>query len=306
MSLESMLRIGTRGSPLALIQANIVKKLILSHASHLEEDKVEIRTFTTQGDRLHQGKLVDVGGKGLFCKEIDHALLQGEVDIAVHSAKDMSTLLPEGIEIACTPMREDARDVFISDKVKHLKDLPHGAVLGTASLRRQAQVLSIRPDLKVEVLRGNVGTRLEKIKRGDADATLLALAGLKRLHQEEKAASILSIEEMIPAVGQGVLALCTRQGDQRTRAFLEPFHDEKTFQSLRAERALLKSLDGSCRTPIAGYAHFINEKILELTGLLADPEGKNICKIVQQGTNPEDLGQKVGQTLKAQFRSACI
>ena len=247
------LRIGTRGSPLALWQAHSVRSLLMA-AHGLGEIAIEIEVIRTSGDRIQDRPLSEVGGKGLFTKEIEEALLDRSIDLAVHSMKDVATVLPAGLSIPCLLPREDPRDAFISLKAASLADLPQGAIVGTSSLRRQSQVRHARPDLKVVSLRGNVDTRLRKIAEGEADATLLALAGLKRLGLEAHVKAILSIDEMLPAVAQGAIGIEVRDDDKSIRALLEPLHHADTGVCVAAERSFLARLDGSCRTPIAGLA----------------------------------------------------
>ncbi len=251
------LRIGTRGSPLALWQAYEVRRLLAAEHG-LAEDAIAIKVIKTSGDRIQDRPLSEVGGKGLFTKEIEEALLEGSIDLAVHSMKDVATVLPDGLVIPCLLPREDPRDALISNLAGSLAGLPNGAVVGTSSLRRQSQVRHARPDLKVVSLRGNVDTRLRKIAEGEADATLLALAGLKRLGLESRAVAILSTDEMLPAVAQGAIGIEVRQADDATCKLLEPLHHADTGTCVAAERAFLERLDGSCRTPIAALA--------ELTG----------------------------------------
>ena len=252
-SADTVLRIGTRGSPLALVQAGQVRAR-LAAAHGLAPERIGIEIIRTSGDMIRDRPLAEVGGKGLFTKEIEDALLAGRIDLAVHSAKDMPTVLPAGLAIVAVLPREDPRDAFISRKSRTLHELPHGAVVGTASLRRQALVKRLRPDLAVVNFRGNVETRLRKLDAGEVDATLLALAGLKRLGRADAATAILSTDEFLPAVGQGIIALEARADDARTRALLDAINDRDAATALACERAFLAVLDGSCRTPIAGYA----------------------------------------------------
>jgi hydroxymethylbilane synthase len=258
--------IGTRGSPLALTQARAVAAML-----GLGEDSIQ--AFMTSGDRL-QGRLQEQGGKGLFTRELDEALLDGRIDCAVHSMKDLPTRLPEGIVLAAVPDREDPRDGFIAMKAKTLAALPHGATVGTASLRRQAQTLYHRPDLKVELLRGRVETRLAKIESGAFDATYLALAGLKRLKLEQHIASIVDTEAMPPAPAQGALAITARANDVKTLALLTPLNIETFNIATASERSFLAALDGSCRTPIAALAR-ITDGRLRFVGEVLTPDGKH-------------------------------
>jgi len=258
--------IGTRGSPLALTQARYVAGL-------LGLGEANIQPFMTSGDRL-TGRLQEQGGKGLFTKELDEALLDGRIDCAVHSMKDLPTRLPEGIVLAAVPQREDPRDGFIAMKAKTLAALPPGATVGTASLRRQAQTLNLRPDLKVELLRGRVETRLAKIESGAFDATYLALAGLKRLKLEQHIASIVDVETMPPAPAQGALAITARANDVTNLAKLSPLNIAEFAIATAAERSFLAALDGSCRTPIAALAR-IEGGQLNFVGEVLTPDGQH-------------------------------
>ncbi len=247
------MKIGTRGSPLALAQTREVRRL-LAAAHGCSEDAFEIVVIRTTGDAIQDRALSQAGGKGLFTKEIDAAMLAGEIDAAVHSSKDLPTVIPRGLAIAGYLPREDVRDALISRHAGGVVALPRGAVLGTASLRRQAQVKRLRPDIEIRLLRGNVETRLRKAETGEIDATLLAYAGLKRLGLAHRASAVLDIEDFLPAVGQGAIAVTARVEDAATRRALAPILDAQTGNALMLERAFLDVLDGSCRTPIAGYA----------------------------------------------------
>jgi hydroxymethylbilane synthase len=260
------LRIGTRGSPLALTQARMV-------AAMLGLGGDSILAFTTSGDRI-QGRLQEAGGKGLFTRELDEALLDDRIDCAVHSMKDLPTRLPAGLVLAAVPAREDPRDGFIARAAKTLADLPAGATVGTASLRRQAQTLNVRPDLKVELLRGRVETRLARIESGDFDATYLALAGLKRLGLDHYATSIVDIATMPPAPAQGALAITARAGDNHVLAKLKTLDIAEHHIATAAERAFLAALDGSCRTPIAALAR-IEDGRLRFIGEVLTPDGQH-------------------------------
>jgi hydroxymethylbilane synthase len=294
-----LLRIGTRGSPLALAQATQVRAR-LAAAHGVAPERIVLEIIRTTGDVIRDRPLAEVGGKGLFTKEIEEALLAGAVDLAVHSAKDMPTVLPEGLMIAAALEREDPRDVFISRKAKTPRELPNGAVVGTASLRRQAQVKRLRPDLKVVPFRGNVETRLRKLEAGEVDATLLALAGLKRLGLAEAATAILPVDEFLPAVGQGIIALETRAGDARTRDLLVAIDHADSATALGCERAFLAVLDGSCRTPIAGHAT-ISAGRLAFRGLVAKPDGSAHLETRREGVIADAvaLGADAGRELKA-------
>jgi hydroxymethylbilane synthase len=292
------LRIGTRGSPLALIQTGLVRAA-LAAAHGLREAQIAVVTIRTSGDAIQDRPLSEVGGKGLFTKEIEEALLDHRIDLAVHSAKDLPTALPPGLIIAAVLPREDARDAFISGKAANLRALAPGAKVGTASLRRQALVKHIRPDLDVVPLRGNVETRLRKLADGEVDATLLALAGLKRLGLVKAATSILSTEDCLPAVGQGIVAIEARADDETAHAFLRAINHPDTATALVAERAFLTVLDGSCRTPIAGHAELAAGK-LHFRGLIARPDGTASFEAVREG-DPIDagkLGADAGHELK--------
>ncbi|MGZ3410103.1 MAG: hydroxymethylbilane synthase [Xanthobacteraceae bacterium] len=293
------LRIGTRGSPLALVQANTVRRLLAS-AHGVGEDAIEIVKIRTTGDAIQNLPLSDVGGKGLFTKEIEQALIDGAIDLAVHSAKDMLTVLPDGLALSACLAREDVRDVFVSRIAKSFAELPEGAIIGTASLRRQAQVLRLRRDFKVVPMRGNVGTRLEKLTRGEADATILALAGLKRLGLADTATAILGTGEFLPAVGQGAIAIETRAADDATRTLIAAINDEATLTAVTTERAFLAVLDGSCRTPIAGHAQIIAGE-LSFRGLIAKPDGSETFETSRKGklSDAAALGADAGTELKS-------
>lgn len=268
---SKLIKIGTRGSKLALAQAYETRQRLMD-AHGFGENNFEITVIKTSGDMILDRPLAEVGGKGLFTKEIEEALLDGRIDLAVHSSKDMPTELPEGLEISTFLPREDVRDAFISNKYKSLDDMPEGAVVGTSSLRRQAMVKKARPDLTVITYRGNVQTRLEKLEKGVADATLLACAGLRRLGQAEIITSPIEIGDFLPAVGQGAICIETRTDDNEILALLKPIHHVATERALLCERAFLGALDGSCRTPIAGYAN-LDGDILSFTGQVLLPDG---------------------------------
>jgi hydroxymethylbilane synthase len=297
------IRIGTRGSPLALAQAHLVRAA-LSRAHGLSEEQSEIVTIRTSGDRIQDRPLSEAGGKGLFTKEIEEALLAGTIDLAVHSAKDMPTVLPDGLMLASCLPREDVRDAFISRKVASLRDLPRGAVVGTASLRRQAQVQRLRPDLLTVVLRGNVETRLRKLDAGEVDATLLALAGLRRLGLTDHATALLDIDEFLPAVGQGAVTIEARTDDARTRDLLAKIDHADTSVALACERAFLAVLDGSCRTPIAGHATLQGER-LSFRGMILRPNGSEAFETTRTGSRRDAaaLGADAGAELKSRAPS---
>jgi len=298
------MKLGSRGSPLALAQSRQVAAM-LARETGTEESRFPIETFMTSGDRI-QGRLQEAGGKGLFTKELDEALLQGRIDAAIHSMKDLPTRMPEGIVLACVPAREDPRDAFIALRAKSLTELPRGATVGTASLRRQAQTLHLRPDLKVEMLRGRVETRLARIESGAFDATYLALAGLKRLGLENHAASLVDSEKMPPAPGQGALAITARANDERTLALLLPLNIAEHAVTTTAERAFLEALDGSCRTPIAAMAA-IRDGQLSFLGEVLTPDGRHCWRrreTVALGgeglATARALGLRLGAEIKAE------
>lgn len=291
-------RIGTRGSPLALWQAHETqKRLAAAHGVPL--DAIEIRIIKTSGDIIQDRPLSEVGGKGLFTKEIEQALFDETVDLAVHSAKDMETALPDGLVLsACLP-REDVRDAFICRKAKTLAELPAGSVVGTASLRRGAMVKRLRPDITVVSIRGNVDTRIRKVESGEVDATLLALAGLKRLGLADHATSLFDPAQFLPAVGQGAVAIECREDDKRTRELLAAIDDGVTRTALTAERAFLGALDGSCRTPIAGHATVSGDRI-SLRGLIVKTDGSIAHETSREGAAADAaaLGADAGRELK--------
>ena len=292
------LRIGSRGSQLALWQANHISALLRA-CGH----EIEIEIIHTTGDKITDVPLAQVGakgglGKGIFTKEIEEALADGRVDLAVHSLKDLPTELPSGFEIAAVTKREDARDAFCSRLYSTIQDLPHGARIGTSSLRRQAQLKAIRPDLDIHPLRGNVDTRLRKLEQGEYDAIILASAGLKRLGKTELVKQIIPPEIMCPAAGQGSLAIEIRDGDAATRQHLEFLNDPAARAATTSERALLNRLGGGCQVPIGAFADMRGGK-LHLEAIVADPDGSKVLRESRDGdlNDPEKLGNDVGQTL---------
>ena len=297
---EGALRIGTRGSPLALAQAHEVRAALLAAHPDLAASPPEIVVIKTTGDRVTERPLADLGGKGLFTKELDEALVADAIDLAVHSMKDVPTALPEGLLIACVLEREDPRDAFISRDAPTLAALPAGAVVGTASLRRKAQILHARPELAVVNLRGNVETRIRKIADGAADATLLALAGLRRLGLTEHARAVLATDEMLPAVAQGAVGIECRADAERLRARLVPLDHTTTARCIAAERALLAALDGSCRTPIAGLATLAADQV-SLRAMVLRPDGSEIHETARRGAAADAaaMGRDAGEELKA-------
>jgi hydroxymethylbilane synthase len=283
--MEILATIGTRGSPLALAQAHEVRDR-LARAHDVAAERIAIKVIRTSGDAIQDRALSEAGGKGLFTKEIEEALLAGHIDLAVHSSKDVPTFLPDATWLSAFLPREDPRDAFISPTAASLQDLPAGAVVGTASLRRQAMVLRLRPDLKVSVMRGNVETRLRKLAAGEADATLLALAGLKRLGLEAKATRIFEIDEFLPAVGQGAIAIESRRDDERINAFVKAIGDAEAEVALTAERSFLALLDGSCRTPIGGHCRVSGDRI-HFSGLIISPDGREEYGTTREGARAD-------------------
>ena len=267
------LRIGTRGSPMALYQAELVRdRLRATHPPLAEAGAVELVPIRTTGDRVQTRLLAEIGGKGLFTKEIEEALLNRRIDLAVHSLKDMETVLPPGLAIGCVLPRDDPRDALVARGGRRLADLPQGGRIGTASLRRRAQLLRRRPDFAIAPMRGNVNTRLGKLDAGETDALVLALCGLERLGMADRASEIFPPETMLPAVGQGALAVECRRADDHVRLLLTPLHDLGSAACVGAERAMLAALDGSCRTPIAGLATTHGDR-LTLEALLLSADG---------------------------------
>lgn len=269
---EKPIKIGTRGSPLALAQAHEVRSRLMA-AHGLEESRFEVVVIKTSGDKILDRPLSEVGGKGLFTKEIEEALIAGEIDLAVHSMKDVATELPPGLTISTILPREDIRDAFISLRYLSLKEMPAGAKVGTSSLRRAAQVKHLRPDLEVVQFRGNVQTRLAKLADGVADATFLACAGLNRLGISDRATAPVEMTEMLPACAQGAVGIEIRDDDEAIKDLLKPLNDEATALCVTAERAFLRTLEGSCRTPIGGIAQ-LHEGKLTLRGEVLSPDGQ--------------------------------
>ena len=293
---ERHIRIGTRGSALALAQANEVQgRLAAAHGGRLTSEIIVIKT---SGDRIQDRSLAAVGGKGLFTKELEEALLAREIDLAVHSMKDMPAVLPKGLAIPCLLPREDVRDAFLSTVAGSLAELPSGSVVGTASIRREAFVRRLRPDLKVVLFRGNVDTRLRKLAAGEAHATLLAAAGLRRLGLGDRITQLMSVDEMLPAPAQGAIGIETRSSDRVMRELLASIHDEATGVAIEAERAFLGELDGSCRTPIAALAE-MHDGGLTLRGAILTPDGARIFETRRQGaaSDAARLGIEAAQEL---------
>lgn len=290
-------RIGTRGSPLALAQAKLVRSL-LSAAHGVTEDAIEIEVFLTGGDRSQDANLSlsTIGGKGVFTKEIDEALLSGRVDIGVHSSKDVATGLPSGMALAGFLEREDVRDAFLSLKVQTIEALPQGARFGTSSIRRAAQALRLRPDLEIVPFRGNVHTRLQKLADDVADATLLAMAGLNRLGEAHRATGVLDQEHFMPAPAQGAIGLAVRSDDRRMLEVVAALDHAPTHAAITAERAMLAVLDGSCRTPVGALTTGQGAG-LTLRGEILSLDGQTTFRAEASGSDPQALGEKVGQAL---------
>lgn len=290
---EQIIRIATRKSALALWQAEHVKAGLEAHHPGI---RVELVTMSTRGDRILDSPLAKVGGKGLFVKELEQAMLEGRADIAVHSMKDVPVELPEGLELAVVLEREDPRDAFVSNRFDTFEELPQGAVVGTSSLRRQCQIRALRPDLEIRDLRGNVNTRLDKLDAGEFDAIILACAGLRRLGFESRIAETLGPEVILPAIGQGAIGIECRSDDAAVRALIEPLGDARTATRVRAERALNARLEGGCQVPIGGYAEF-DHGVVVLRGLVGRPDGSEIVQGVISG-RPEDA-EELGEVLAA-------
>jgi len=297
----SKVKIGTRSSPLALAQAYLTRRKILETNPELNDDALEIVIVKTSADKILAQPLTSLGGKGLFTKEIDDALLDGRIDIAVHSMKDVPTSLPPGVKVPAVMIREDVRDVFISSKAKSLVELPPGSVIGTSSLRRQAQILNKYPQLEVINFRGNVQSRVRKLQEGKCDATLLAIAGIKRLEMTECITEIIPIDELVPAVSQGAIGIACRENDREILKVLESINHEDTRVAVVCERAFLSSLGGNCRTPVAGLCQF-KERVMHFRGLVATADGKKIEFVDRFGGCTEsdalDMGKGAGDELR--------
>ncbi|MBP1708318.1 MAG: porphobilinogen deaminase [Deltaproteobacteria bacterium] len=289
------IKIGTRGSPLALYQANWVKDRLAEVHPHLQVALLKIKTT---GDKIQDAPLAKIGGKGLFVKEIEEALIQKKIDLAVHSIKDVPTEFPEGLHLAAITKREDPRDVFISRDKTLLRDLPRGAKIGTSSLRRQAQLLHIRGDFEMIPLRGNLDTRIRKLKTMDLDGVVLALAGVKRLNLEQNITEILPAEISLPAIGQGALGIETRIGDRETEGYLEFLNDRESSAAVSAERAFLKKLEGGCQVPIGAYGR-VEGGTLHIEGLVGRTDGKKLIRHHLEGPTEEaeTLGTRLAEIL---------
>lgn len=295
---ETPLRIGTRGSPLAMAQAEQTRDRLMA-AHGLPQEAFEIVAIRTSGDRVQNRALSEIGGKGLFTKELEEALLAGEIGIAVHSMKDMPTVLPDGLAIPCVLPRADVRDSFISLKHAGLDELPRGAVFGSSSLRRRAQLLNRRPDLRMVEFRGNIQTRLSKLQGGVAEATLLAVAGLSRMGRDDLAAGAVSTDILLPAAAQGAIGVELRSDDGDTAALLAAINDVETETQLAAERAFLAGLDGSCRTPIAGLAEPDGAEI-RFRGEIIRPDGSE--RLTTERRGPAGEAAAMGRDAAAELR----
>lgn len=285
--------VGSRKSKLAMTQTHWVIQQLKQKNPHLV---VEIEMITTKGDRMLDVSLSKVGGKGLFVKEIEHALLEKRIDFAVHSMKDLPSQMPEGLVIAAIPRRENPFDALITLNGQTLDELPDGAVIGTSSLRRQSQVLAYRPDLMIKPIRGNIDTRLKRLAQGELDGILLAVAGLMRMGWENRITQELPLSLMVPAVGQGALAIQCREDDQEMIDLLQSIHDKETARCVRAERAFLFSFQGDCHLPIAGYAHKEGQ-LIRLTGLVGHPDGKKVIRKELVGDKEEQIGQELAEQM---------
>jgi hydroxymethylbilane synthase len=296
--------VGSRRSKLALTQTNWVIERLRQLGAPFE---FEVKEIVTKGDKIIDVTLSKVGGKGLFVKEIEHAMLNNEIDMAVHSMKDMPAVLPDGLIIGCVPPREDHRDVLISKNKETLADLPSGAVVGTSSLRRSAQILAKRPDLTIKWIRGNIDTRIAKLQTENYDAIVLAAAGLVRMGwASDVITEYLSTDVCLPAVGQGALAVECRESDEELREWLQKLNDIDTERSVYTERAFLRQLEGGCQVPIAGYAHVDNRNDIVLTALVASPDGKELYKETVSGSDPENVGTTAAKLLIKRGAKALI
>lgn len=305
MSNSTKIRIGTRGSPLAMAQTHEVRDRLLAAHPDLaaEPERIEIVVIQTTGDAVQDRPLSEIGGKGLFTKEIDEAMLDGRIDLAVHSMKDVATVLPDGIVLPCMLPREDVRDAFLCLTAGSIAELKQGAVVGTASLRRGSQIKARRPDIQVVNFRGNVQTRLRKLGEGQVDATLLAMAGLNRLGMADKATAPMSVEEMLPAVGQGAVGITCRSDDEEAHRRLALLNCADTFDCVTMERAFLKRLDGSCRTPIAGWARLDGQGGIVFDGLIVRPDGTGLLETSRSG--PRADGIRLGDDAGRELAGSC-
>lgn len=298
------IKVGSRRSKLAMTQTKwVINKLKELNPSY----NFEIQEIVTKGDRILDVTLSKVGGKGLFVKEIEQALLHQEIDMAVHSMKDMPAVLPEGLVIGCIPKREDPRDALISKGHQKLDDIKEGGIIGTSSLRRSAQILAERPDLTIKWIRGNIDTRLQKLETEDYDAIILAVMGLSRMGWKDDVVSeFLEPDRCLPAVGQGALAIECRESDEELLKLFAQFTDEYTKRTVAAERAFLHAMEGGCQVPIAGYASVNDRDEVELVGLVASPDGKTIYKETAAGHDPEEIGKRCAAMMSEKGAKALI
>ncbi|MGR6980007.1 hydroxymethylbilane synthase [Testudinibacter sp. P27/CKL/0425] len=297
--MKKTIRIATRQSPLALWQANFIQSRL---QSLYPDRQIELIPMVTKGDIILDTPLAKIGGKGLFVKELELALLEGRADLAVHSMKDVPMEFPEGLGLSVICEREDPHDAFVSNAYTALEQLPQGAVVGTSSLRRQAQLQALRPDLQITSLRGNVGTRLSKLDNGDYDAIILAASGLKRLGLHQRIRSLISYQQSLPAAGQGALGIETRIDDDQINQLLQPLQHLPTHYCVSAERAMNRHLQGGCQVPIAGFATLLDERQIQLKALVANPDGSQILRAEGQSAveDAEQLGIAVAEQLLAQ------
>lgn len=295
--------VGSRRSKLALTQTNWFIEQMKQAGAPFE---FEVKEIVTKGDQILDVMLSKVGGKGLFVKEIQQALFDKEIDFAVHSMKDMPAVIPDGLTVGCIPERVDPRDAYIANDHVHFMDLPIGAVVGTSSLRRSSQLLMLRPDLEIKWIRGNIDTRLRKLRDMEYDAIILAAAGLKRMGwNDDIVTEYLSLEDCIPAVGQGALAVECREDDRELLDELAKLTDHKTWVELQAERTFLSEMDGSCQVPIAGFAKYDGNEV-ELTGFIADPDAIEVFKETIKGSDPVGVGKEVAKLLREQGAAEVI
>ncbi|MDD3287904.1 MAG: hydroxymethylbilane synthase [Alphaproteobacteria bacterium] len=304
--MKKIFRIGERSSPLSLIQAELVRTALLRQNPELEKEyEIELIPIRTSGDwspEKAEQLLGEVGeNKGVFTKEIDEALMSGRIDAAVHSMKDVSTIIPDYMEIAAMMERADPRDAFLSLKAQQLMDLPEGATVGTSSVRRKAQLLAQRPDLKITPLRGNIETRLQKLANGMADATILAVAGLQRMGLDHRITRIMDTETMLPSPGQGAIGIIIKRNHAIAHDLISPIDHEPTSLCVAAERSMLSVLDGSCSTPIAALGRMASDKIIVLEGMVVRPDGTGMLKL--QNSGPAQDAEKIGMDLGNEFKS---
>lgn len=296
------IRIGSRGSRLAIIQAQEVKKRLVERVG-IDAVRVEILTIVTTGDRIKDRNLTEIGGKGLFTKEIEDALLSGNIDLAVHSMKDLPAVIPNGLAIGAVLAREDPRDALVSSKARSIKSLPQEALIGSSSVRRTAQLKRRRSDLRFTSFRGNVDTRLKKLREGQVDATLLACAGLIRLGLKHEITAAIEVDDMLPALGQGAIGVEIRSANGVLAEMIKAVDDEQTAVAIACERAFLKELDGSCKTPIAGFARIENGRLL-FRGETLTPDGSQVFTAEREGL-PQDaevMGRDAGVEVKRKGR----